>query len=204
MVGQMKTLRVVLAVMSMLGVGLSWANDAFAWGGEGHRVIADIAEQYVEPDVALKLRELLAIENDASLAEVSTWADEIRRQERQTAPWHYVNIPIHPPPPGSKGSYEALRDCANHNCVVAQISDWLMILQDNNRASTQRLQALKFVVHFVGDVHQPLHCSNDDDRGGNDIHVNFNGRMTNLHAVWDTAILAPVVGGDERGYALRA
>jgi hypothetical protein len=77
------------------------------------------------------------------------------------------------------------------------------VLGDKAAPPRQRLDALKFVVHFVADVHQTLHCSDDGDKGGNAIHVTFMGHRTNLHAVSDSGMLAPAVQGDERAYALR-
>ena len=76
------------------------------------------------------------------------------------------------------------------------------VLSNRNIAPKQRLEALKFLVHFVADIHQPLHCANDNDRGGNGIRVEFNGEPTNLHAVWDTGILTRAVNGNERAYAV--
>jgi hypothetical protein len=169
---------------------------AFAWGSEGHRIIAEIAEQHLDPAAAQQVRDLLATENETSLAAVANWADQIRRQRPETAPWHFVDIPISAP------GYVAARDCAGDNCVVAKINQFTAELQDRSLPGRQRLEALKFVVHFVGDVHQPLHASDNGDRGGNEVRVKFLGRRTNLHTVWDTGILAPAVNGDERSYAL--
>jgi hypothetical protein len=171
-------------------------------GSEGHRIVAEIAEQYLEPATARQVRELLAIENATTLAQVSTWADDIRPQHRETARWHYVNIPIHPPS-GTPTAYDAERDCSRGDCVIAAIERFEAVLRNRSAPPRDRLEALKFIVHFVADVHQPLHCADDGDRGGNDIRVSLSGRTTNLHAVWDWGILAPAVGGDERGYALR-
>jgi hypothetical protein len=84
---------ITAALLLLLGV----RAPALAWGSEGHRVVAEIAEQYLEPATARQIRELLAIENATTLAQVSTWADEIRPQRRETARWHFVDIPIHPP-----------------------------------------------------------------------------------------------------------
>jgi hypothetical protein len=86
---------------------------------------------------------------------------------------------------------------------VAKIEDFLAELRNRSLPESERLEALKFVVHFVGDVHQPLHASDNGDRGGNEIRVTFERHRTNLHAVWDSGILAPAVQGDERAYALR-
>src|SRR6516162_5380400 len=93
---------------------------ALAWGYEGHRVIAEIAEQFLTPATAHQVRELLAIENVTTLADVSTWADEVRLQHPETGPWHYVNIPI-TLPTGEPAEYDAARDCPKHACVVAKI-----------------------------------------------------------------------------------
>lgn len=173
-----------------------------AWGCEGHRIIGDITEQFLEPETARQVRALLAIENVTTLADVSTWADQIRLQRPETRPWHYVNIPIHPRADESTG-YDAARDCPGDACVVAKIEQFERLLTDRQAPDRQRLEALKYLVHFIGDVHQPLHASNDQDRGGNDVLVTFAGRTTNLHAVWDSGIIEPAVKGDERGYAMQ-
>ncbi len=194
-------MRSIGAAAFALAVLLAPTGRALAWGSEGHRIVADIAEQYLDPETARQVRELLAIENATTLAEVSTWADEIRRQRPETAPWHFVNIPIHPPA-GTPAAYVAARDCPRSDCVVAAIERFEGVLRDKTAPPRQRLEALKFVVHFVGDIHQPLHAADDGDRGGNDVHVEFMGRSTNLHAVWDSGILAAARIGDERAYAL--
>ena len=176
--------------------------SALAWGYEGHRIIAEIAEQFLEPETAHRVRDLLAIENRTTLAEVSTWADEIRPQHPETRRWHFVSIPIHPNA-GESSGYDAVRDCPQQECVVAKIEEFERVLADPQASQRQRLEALKYVVHFIGDVHQPLHAANNDDRGGNDVAVTFMGHQTNLHAVWNSAIIGPAVKGDERAYALR-
>ena len=177
-------------------------TNAFAWGYTGHRIVAEIAEQFLEPETAHQIRDLLAVENVTTLAEVSTWADQIRMQRPETAPWHYVNIPVHPPE-GDPDGYDAARDCPNGACVVAKIGQFARVLVDRKVPERQRLEALKYLVHFIGDVHQPLHASNNRDRGGNEVPVAFLGRQTNLHAVWDSGIIEPAVKGDERGYAMQ-
>jgi hypothetical protein len=182
-------------------------SDAGAWGPEGHRIVAEIAEQYLEPETARQVREILDLQNATHLAEVANWADQIRRERPETAPWHYVDIPIHPAPmPGVEGvnGYLPARDCPREACIVAQIDKLISQLQRDKQPSWPRLEALEFLVHFMGDIHQPLHAANDNDHGGNDVKVVFNGRKTNLHAVWDSGILeAAGVSGDERAYALR-
>ncbi|HEV2549587.1 MAG TPA: S1/P1 nuclease [Stellaceae bacterium] len=192
-------MRLIAAAMVLM---LALSGRALAWGSEGHRVIAEIAEQYLELETARQVRDLLAIENATTLAAVSTWADEIRGPRRETARWHYVNIPIHPPA-GTPARFDYERDCLRSDCVVAAVERFTAVLRDRSAPARERLEALRWVVHFVADLHQPLHASNNDDRGGNDVHVELGGRHMTLHAVWDWGILAPAVGGDERAYALR-
>ena len=187
----MHRLAIVLVLASIVPA------KAFAWGSEGHRIVAEIAEQLLEPGTAKQVRDLLAIENSTTLADVANWADQVRPQRPETAPWHFVDIPI------SATAYDAARDCAGGNCVLAKIEQFAATLHDTSAPPQTRLEALKFLVHFVGDVHQPLHASDNNDRGGNEVRVAFEGRRTNLHAVWDSGILAPAVNGDDRAYALR-
>src|SRR5579863_7769955 len=107
--------RYAILILALIGLVPS---EAFAWGSEGHRIVAEIAEQYLDPAAVHEVRELLAIENKTTLAQVASWADDIRGQRRETAPWHFVNIPIHPPA-GTPSGYDRARDCADSNCVVA-------------------------------------------------------------------------------------
>jgi len=147
------------------------------------------------------VRDLLALENVTTLASISMWADQIRLQRRETARWHFVNIPINPPA-DTLAAYDAERDCPLDDCVVARIDRFARALGDKASPPWQRFEALKFLVHFVADIHQPLHCANNNDAGGNGIHVKFEGMLSTLHAVWDTGIVRPAVNGDERSYAL--
>jgi hypothetical protein len=177
------------------------AAPALAWGSEGHHIAAEIAEQFLEPSTAHQVRDLLAIDNETTLAQASTWADGIRPQRPETARWHYVNIPINPPE-GTPPAYDARRDCPTGDCVVAAIGRFEAVLRDKSAPPRQRLEALKWLVHLVADINQPLHCADNQDRGGNDVYVDFMGRRTNLHAVWDSGILAAAHISDERAYAL--
>jgi hypothetical protein len=177
------------------------AEPARAWGSEGHHIISDIAEQYLEPATARQVHELLALENVTALAVVSMWADDIRAQRPETAPWHYVNIPINPPD-GTPPAYDARRDCPSGDCVVARIGAFETVLRNKQAPPRQRLEALKFLIHLVGDINQPLHCADNQDRRGNEVNVDFIGLRTNLHAVWDSGILGAAHIRDERAYAL--
>ena len=146
---------------------------------------------------------LLAGEPDPTLAGVATWADTLRNNDperfKQTSRWHYVNTPPAPAPT------QPARDCPDGNCVVGAIEQQRAILADRRQPLAARRDALKFLVHFVGDVHQPMHANNRADKGGNDFQVSLrtdlepeayarnryvNGVMgTNLHSVWDYYIL---------------
>jgi hypothetical protein len=157
---------------------------ALAWGSEGHRIIADIAWDHLNDSALENLRPFLG---DNDLASISTWADDIRGGHPETGPWHYVDIP-----PDS-GGYEA-KDCPDDNCVVAQINKFARILGDPEQPYAARSEALKFLVHFVGDLSQPFHAMGDA-RGGNDIPVTFfgstqcDGYACNLHNVWDSELI---------------
>ncbi len=158
-------------------------TPAFAWGAEGHRIVAFIAASELAPQTQREVSHLLGGPLPEAMVRVSTWADQIRRERPHTASWHYVDIPL-----GSSG-YVAARDCPHGNCVVAQILRDTRRIADRRLTNAVRAQALRFLIHFVADEHQPLHAANDHDRGGNEVHVVLNRRHTNLHAVWDDSVV---------------
>ena len=166
-------------------VGLAPA-PCLAWGAKGHQIIAHIAAHDLTPTARAKVQDLLGGEAEAAMVTASTWADEIRGKRPDTAPWHFVDIPI------GSGGYNAGRDCPRDACVVAQIEHERAVLADRQLAAPVRAEALRFLIHFVGDIHQPLHASNNRDRGGNEVQVLIGGRRTNLHAVWDTDVVKPL------------
>jgi len=155
----------------------------FAWGVEGHHIVAEIAARELMPAARSQVAELLGGDAEQSMIEVSTWADEIRRGRPNTAPWHFVDIPI-----GSAG-YDPGRDCRRNNCVVAQIEREKTIVADRSLTPAVRAEALRFLIHFVGDIHQPMHAADNGDRGGNQVRVVLAGKRSELHAVWDTAVV---------------
>ncbi len=163
------------------------ALPGFAWGPQGHRLVARLADAELTPAARREVNRLLAGETDPSLTGIANWADELRDKDpelaRRTARWHFVNIAEH----GCE--YSAPRDCKNGDCVVEAIRKQAAILKDRRQPLLARRNALKFVVHFVGDVHQPLHAGYARDRGGNDTQINDAGFGTNLHAVWDSRLL---------------
>jgi hypothetical protein len=187
---------------------------AFAWGPEGHRVVGDIASRYLTARTQAQVSGLL--ENDRladgepsgrrSLGEVANWADEIKDFEwgRRRASWHYDDISL-------CGAADYARYCRGGRCASAQLARQIEVLRDPRARLRARNEALKWVVHLIGDIHQPLHAANRGDRGGNLVQVSFFGERDNppygslnLHAVWDAQLLGRLTAerGGERALAL--
>lgn len=166
------------------------ASRAHAFGADGHRIVGELAQRQLTPEARVAIERLLATLPDAqeplALADISTWADEIRDNEayRWTAPLHYVNFPL------GTCTWQAERDCPDGRCVIAAIERFARVLSDRDAPDAQRGKALKWLVHLVGDIHQPLHTAYAEDKGGNTFRVFYRGSASNLHAVWDSAILA--------------
>jgi hypothetical protein len=154
--------------------------DASAWGPTGHRAVGRIAERHLTPQAAQAVRDLLGPEQ---LAYVTTWADEIRSEPdwARAEPWHWVTIP-------DGQTYESSAKNAGGD-VLEVIGRFEKVLADRAAPPTERAQALKWLSHLVGDIHQPLHVGRGDDHGGNDVLVLWFGEPTNLHAVWDSKII---------------
>ncbi len=182
----MPSTRHLLAASVLAGLA-SLPLHAVAWGADGHRLIADVAEGMLSVPAKTEALRLLAQEPGATLASVSTWADEARTPV--TAPWHYVNLPR-----DANCMYNPDRSCVQGACVVGAIDRQAAVLA-SDAPDDVRLNALKYLVHFVGDVHQPLHAGYADDRGGNTYQVQFAGRGSNLHAVWDSGLIREWPGG---------
>lgn len=156
---------------------------AMAWGREAHRVIAIVAEGELTPAARVQVNRLLAQEPGATLASISTWPDEQRSDK--TAKWHYVNFP--------EGSckYVPERDCPDGACVVAAAQQQIALLK-SHAGDAEKLIALKYVVHLIADVHQPLHAGRGSDRGGNTYQLQAFERGTNLHALWDVDLVQQI------------
>lgn len=157
-----------------------------AWDSTGHAIVAMLAEERLTPMTRAAVSELLP---GQSLVTVASWPDQVRN--KQTAPWHYVNIEI------EETQYVPERHCPDRQCVVGQIERFRQTMADSSINSEKRQKALKYLVHFVGDLHQPLHAGQNHDRGGNDVKVDFLGQTVNpftkkpwnLHQVWDNGLL---------------
>jgi hypothetical protein len=179
------------------------ASPAAAWGYLGHRVTALIAYHHMTPAARARLDALLASDPDTltapDFASRTTWADEYRTSHRETAAWHFVDIEIDSPdlatacfgflraPAGAPASAGPAQDC-----VVDKIEEFSRELSDPATPAPERLLALKFVIHFVGDLEQPLHAADHHDRGGNCVQVispSSPDRIENLLAYWDTGVV---------------
>ncbi len=170
-----------------LGIFLCLTLPAYGWGPEGHNLVARLAAAHLTPQAAAKVKEILGA--DTSMASISSWADQIRRSRAETGPWHYIDIPI------DKPHLDMARDCPKGDCVLTKIKEFEKVVVDPAAAPEKRKEALMYIVHFVGDMHQPLHCSDNGDKGGNDVKTEFAGRNGNLHSVWDSGLLGRI--GDE-------
>ena len=161
---------------------LTLASSALAWGPQGHRVITRIALARLTPKAAAQVRALLNEGDD--LVDVCTWADhEGHDVVPGSAPWHYVNVPIDAP------RFDA-KFCPKGGCVVSKIKHYREVLADPKAPRKERQLALLFLVHFVEDVHQPMHVGDNRDHGGNDTQVQFDREGTNLHRLWAAAVVA--------------
>ncbi len=156
---------------------------AFSWGKTGHRVIGQIAENHLTPKAAAGVRALLGPD---SLAEVANWADEIRSEPatwKKADPWHYVNIP-------DGQTYDAMEKNPAGDIIEA-LKRFEATLRNPQASKEEKVHAIKFLVHMVGDLHQPLHAGKREDLGGNRVTVHWfrNAESTNLHSVWDDLLI---------------
>lgn len=158
------------------------ATPALAWGMAGHSIVAEVAERRLPPQVRQRARELAG----GSLASVSGWADTVSALNPSRRRWHFVNIPF------TAERFEARRDCEQGpepGCIVTALDNFIAILGNRRKPLAERREALRYVVHLVADIHQPLHCSDRGDAGGTQFAVTYFGQPTNLHMVWDVGIL---------------
>jgi len=198
--GMRRSLPLLAALCALL------PSPALAWGDKGHEIIAAIARDRLTPQARAWVDRLLAQDTDTLTAPDmlarATWADKWRDHgHRETASWHFVDqelsAPSLPtacfgfPTPAVPASAGPAQDC-----IVDRLDAFEHELTAPATAPAERLLALKYILHFVGDVHQPLHASDHQDRGGNCVHVSLaDHRTTNLHSFWDTAVLASL--GDD-------
>jgi hypothetical protein len=180
-------------VAALAVLALTWGAPAWAWGAYGHRTVAAIALRNIAPATRARIDALLKSERALgtprcrvrSLEDAAVWPDCIKGERWRwdyTSPWHYQDETV-------CGAFDAKADCANGNCVTAQIERNRRILADRSLPAAQRLEALIFVTHFVGDIHQPLHGADNHDQGGNLVKSPYGiAPGWNLHSIWDTAM----------------
>ncbi len=192
-----------------MSVSLLRAPAAQAWGCKGHETVATIAEKHLTPEAQQMVLKLLG-ENPIDpklrrwcgnattdlMVDASTWPDDVRN-ERKNGPWHYIDIPR------AKHKGELNEYCGTEGCVTHAIEEQRAILKDKSADPLKRAEAIRYIVHFVGDLHQPLHAINNADNGGNCVPVKYfrhdplpnplrPGRedySPNLHQIWDTEIV---------------
>ena len=175
--------------------------DSAPWGYDGHRIVCSIAWRNMTPATRTAVQELLDADSlrFRQFEEACLWADDVRRVKPEydrfiTA--HHVNL--------SRRSTGVDLDahCVLSLCVVQAITEQSSVLADSDRPVRERLDALKWVTHFVGDIHQPMHVGYGDDRGGNRIEIILSGQPTNLHSLWDYGLIAQT-GLEWKVYARR-
>lgn len=178
----------------LVSISLTLITPAFAWGALGHTTVALLAEERLDPTVKDIVRSILL---GIPLVTAGNMADEYRVTHPETDRWHYVDIP------DDQTSYDAARDCAvllGGDCVIAAIAREQAIILNPKSGVFDRADALKRLVHWVGDIHQPFHTiertvDGVPDRGGNELDVRFydwpkEHKNSNMHAVWDSGLFA--------------
>lgn len=186
-----------IAMLALALVCSTQASSAFAWGKVGHAVIADRAESMLTPTARSQVRMLLDTLGESSLANIASWADD--RRNRAQGPWHYVNLPA------GDCHYVRERDCPDGQCLIEQVRPFMRLLANKSADTAQRANALIYIVHFAGgDSSQPLHSGMRADKGGNAYQVRFDGRGTNLHALWDSGLIYEIAGTRSTPAAIQA
>jgi hypothetical protein len=199
------------------------ASTASAWGCKGHETVALIAEKHLSPEAKEFVLSLLknnpvdpqlkrycgSAVNDP-MGDASTWADDVR-PERRNGPWHYIDIPRGVTRESVDGKLAPY--CGKEGCVNEALATQIAILKSKSAEPGKRAEALRYIIHFVGDLHQPLHSTTNDDEGGNCVPLKYfrrkprehnHGFTPNLHSVWDSAIIErDAEGADSHEYADR-
>ncbi|WP_269522975.1 S1/P1 nuclease [Coraliomargarita parva] len=168
-----------LPITSALLLSFSTAFS-FAWGPTGHRVVAQIAEEHLSPQAKAAVESLIG---PASLVDVANWADEVRADPsyNYASSWHYVNLP-------DGVAYEHARKHPDGD-IYGKILELIKVLQNPDTPRAEKAEALKWLVHFTGDIHQPLHAGYQKDLGGNLVTCTWFGEPSNIHAIWDSKLI---------------
>ncbi|MEX0610235.1 MAG: S1/P1 nuclease [Balneolaceae bacterium] len=174
-------LKSILLFLTVFMFGFSSLSENSArWGQNGHRVTGQIAAQYLTADAAKEVKRVLG---NKTLAEVSTWMDEVRsdRSYNFMSPWHYVTIP--------EGETYETAEKAESGDILWAIEKAVTDLKSGKLSQKEEEESLKVLIHLIGDLHQPLHVGNGTDRGGNDVRVEWFWENSNLHRVWDSEMI---------------
>ncbi|MEO7214504.1 MAG: S1/P1 nuclease [Mucilaginibacter sp.] len=164
-----------LSVICLLGLSIT----LISWGFKGHHAIATIAQKHLTSNTAYVVSAYLKGE---SMADVATWADE--NKNPKTAPWHYTNLPL-----GLTHDAFVKAVSESDNNVYTAILKTEAQLKDKSLSSEQKYEALKYLIHLIGDAHQPMHVARREDKGGNAVQVRFDNKGTNLHTLWDSRLI---------------
>ena len=172
-----KNLLVLLLVLLLVA---AFSTSAFSWGKAGHRIVGEIAQRNLDSKTLKMIHELAG---DDDLSRLSTWPDEIRSDPKMgyASPWHYVSIP------NGKSYFDQKRN--KEGDVIEALYRFEDTLRDPKETKEHKLDALRFLIHMTGDLHQPLHVGLAEDRGGNSIRVKWFKTETNLHSVWDEELI---------------
>nr|WP_281300724.1 MULTISPECIES: S1/P1 nuclease [unclassified Iodidimonas] len=179
-----KMARRMIALLGVSWLGLSLiAAPAFAWGKTGHRVTGAIAERYLSQEARAAISALIGTE---SLAQASSWPDEMRSDpdpfwQDVAGPFHYVTVP--------KGTSYHVKNAPQSGDSFTALAQFSKDLTDPETSLAIKQRALRFIVHIIGDLHQPLHVGNGTDRGGNDVKLTWFRKESNLHRVWDSEMI---------------
>jgi hypothetical protein len=154
-------------------------HEASAWGKVGHATVADIAEAHLTPTALAEVKKLLAVEGDKHMSDISSWADEAKAEGLEGSPSHTIRLPM-------DNSPASAHPCPGGFCAGDAIERYGAVLSDPTKSDAEREIALKYIVHLVGDLHQPLH---DVNATGSGIKVKFRNEDKVLHQVWDEGII---------------
>jgi hypothetical protein len=164
-------------------LALTASGAVFAWGNTGHRVVGEIANRFLDIDVAVKAHRIL---KGQSLAHVSTWPDEIKSEPttyQYTYNWHFTTWQTDDHDHGEG------EETITTGFLLKSINEQLAVLRDPKATDDQKAFSLKFIVHLIGDIHMPLHVGNGTDQGGNFCKVTYMGKPYNLHSLWDEGMI---------------
>ena len=170
----------LLSLLLLLFLCSSFNPSEVKWSKTGHRVVGKIADNYLDANAKNKILELL---NMKSLAFVSTFADEIKSDKRYNEfyTWHYINMPL-------DATYETSKKNPKGDMVTG-IAYCKKVITDENASDEDKAFYLKFLIHLIGDLHQPMHIGLVEDKGGNDFKLQWFYKDSNLHKVWDSEMI---------------